>query len=335
MLKFKFVPHLLTKDLVDEKTRASNPEFWDQPYRFTVTKEVAQGYPAEVLYDANEGAIRLLFDTVRFSDRLIDPKGFPKIDACDADSEAISESYEYFEGCLFYYNTEYTLDFLNGRFAQDLNEIMNAFTEFEQGAIWNYLYFLNRQIAKYLNQPVINEKNLHKFASSVYNQIFILDYSTGVISKMIKYIHDEYTKPVKCIPAVYKPNEPPRVPTDIYVPGRAFILFSYLTIYPIKEHVVGQNCIWTDKYDIRSFLYECLGHSIGYFKDRYKSMYKEPEFNKVDLLVKSPGRLISHESCNYKASGNIAIIDEDEARKYLKNSSRSDSNYESPQRCTI
>ena len=260
MLQFKFVEHLdENSSLVKPDVKAQNPEFWTQPYRFTVTRGVS-GPSAGYLYTHKDGCIKLIFNTYRMSDRLNTIDDY-------APSEDHKYLYDYFKGCLSYYTTEYNLDFLNGRYSQDLNEIMNAIVPFDQGAIWQFLRAVNLHINKYLLPNVFNgEKTLRKFASSIHSFFIALDNGIGLTAKMIKIIHDNMERRIK-------KGEILDCSISDYTVGRVFILQIYLVLLPIKEAVAGLNCGFSEKYTMTDFLYDCLGNTPKSIRCDYEDLY--------------------------------------------------------------
>lgn len=259
MLKFQFVEHLDDSSLVKPDVKAQNPEFWTQPYKLTVTRGVS-GPGAGYLYTHQDGCIKLIFNTYRMSDRVNTIDDY-------SPSEEHKSLYEYFKGCLFYYTTEYNLDFLNGRYAQDLNEIMDAFTAFDQGAIWQFLRAVNLHINKYLLPNVLNgDKTLHKFANSIRGFYNALDKGIGLTSKMMMFIHDDMERRIR-------EGEVLKCSLDDYTVGRTFILQTYLVLLPIKEAITGLNCGFSDKYTMTDFLYDCIGSTPKTMKCDYEDLY--------------------------------------------------------------
>jgi hypothetical protein len=259
MLKFQFVEHLDDSSVVKPDVKAQNPEFWTQPYRLTVTRGVS-GPSAGYLYTRQDGCIKLVFNTHRMSDRLNTIDDY-------LPSEEHKSLYEYFKGCLFYHTTEYNLDFLNGRYAQDLNEIMDAFTAFDQGAIWQFLRAVNLHINKYLLPNVLNgDKTLHKFANSIRGFYNALDHGIGLTFKMMMFIHDDMEKRIRN-------GEVLKCSLDDYTVGRTFILQTYLVLLPIKEAITGLNCGFSDKYTMTDFLYDCIGSTPKSMKCDYEDLY--------------------------------------------------------------
>lgn len=259
MLKFQFVEHLDDSSLVKPDVKAQNPEFWTQPYRLTVTRGVS-GPGAGYLYTHQDGCIKLVFNTYRMSDRVNTIDDY-------SPSEEHKSLYEYFKGCLFYYTTEYNLDFLNGRYAQDLNEIMDAFTAFDQGAIWQFLRAVNLHINKYLLPNVLNgDKTLRKFASSIRGFYNALDKGIGLTSKMMMFIHDDMERRIR-------DGEVLKCSLDDYTVGRTFILQTYLVLLPIKEAITGLNCGFSDTYTMTDFLHDCIGSTPKSMKCDYEDLY--------------------------------------------------------------
>ena len=71
------------------------------------------------------------------------------------------------KNCLFYRPEEYTKEFLEGRFTNDLNGMLKNLSDFEEGVLWLALLSVRNALSPYLSQPILSHKDLLRISGKV------------------------------------------------------------------------------------------------------------------------------------------------------------------------
>ena len=185
------------------------------------------------------------------------------------------------ENSLFYRENEYTIDFLNARFAEDLNAMMQTICAFDAGVLWHALVQLNGLLIKFDNGPATSEKEIGRLTRAIGSIIHTTERSIALSSKLIYAAH----RVAECYPGTIH---------DVrsFTINKAYIYYAYLFFLPLKEFYANKVLPRGREYGFCSYLLDCCPSiNIHTFTSTYDLMYaKESEDDMLDKLIKSPGR---------------------------------------------
>ena len=272
MLYFSIVP--------DGKSTAINPSS-DKPYHLCVAKTTIQ---PDIIFDKDEGVCRMFFtftEPRKWQEETIALSNFSH------GSQRYSSTQEsiLLENSLFYRDEEYTTSFLNTRFADDLNSMMQTIHAFDAGVIWHALLQLNDLLVKFDNHtPAISDKEIGRLTRAIGTVIHSTERSIALTSKLIYSAH----RVAECYPGTIHD-------TRSFTINKAYIYYAYLFFLPLKEFYASKVLPRGRENGFLDYLLDCCPSiNIHSFTTTYDLMYaKESEDDMLDKLIKSPSRDIS------------------------------------------
>ena len=181
------------------------------------------------------------------------------------------------KNCLFYRPEEYTKEFLEGRFTNDLNGMLKNLSDFEEGVLWLALLSVRNALSPYLSQPILSHKDLLRISGKVGA---IAHNTENAISLQCRLV--EAAREIACnMPSiVHNPRE--------FSTNKAYVAWCYLFLLPVKELLTDK--IIPDTIDIAQYLSEiCRGLTVHTFDVAYEILY-ENERSTADQVIRSPGR---------------------------------------------
>lgn len=269
MLYFSIVP--------DGKSTAINPSS-DKPYHLCVAKTIIQ---PDIIFDKDEGVCRLFFtftEPHKWQEETMALSNFSR------GSQRYSSTQEsiLLENSLFYRDEEYTTSFLNTRFADDMNSMMQTIHAFDAGVIWHALLQINDLLVKFDNHtPAISDKEIGRLTRAISSVIHSTERSIALTSKLIYSAH----RVAECYPGTIH---------DIrsFTINKAYIYYAYLFFLPLKEFYASKVLPIDRENGFLGYLLDCCPSiNIHSFTTTYDLMYaKESEDDMLDKLIKSPGR---------------------------------------------
>lgn len=263
MLYFKIVP--------DSEANTISP-LPDGPYHLRVQKSNEN---EKLIYSLETGTNSIFIELIQpqyWQDHIVINAHYAEHDhTCKTEEQQIIQS------GLFYFRNEYTMEFLEGRFINDLVTVYRNFNDFDSGAIWNALVTMNLLMAKYNN--ISTQADLFKFQKSIRNTLSILDKSIGLISKLA------------CIGRDCASNYPNSIHnTKQFAIRKAYLALVYLFLLPIKEHF--SDFVFNADINFLEYLQDCLPKhmNLGALSAAYEIMFESEEESIMSMLIKSPGR---------------------------------------------
>ncbi len=269
MLYFTIVP--------DGKSTAIKPSS-DKPYHLCVAKTETK---PDIIFDKDEGVCRLFFT-------FTEPRKWQEETMALSNFSSGSQRYGstqesiLLENSLFYRDEEYTINFLNTRFADDLNSMMQTICAFDAGVIWHALLQINDLLVKFDNHtPAISDKEIGRLTRAISSIIHSTERSIALTSKLIYSAH----RVAECCPGTIHD-------TRSFTINKAYIYYAYLFFLPLKEFYAGKVLPRGRENGFLDYLLDCCPSiNIHSFTTTYDLMYaKESEDDMLDKLIKSPGR---------------------------------------------
>ena len=178
---------------------------------------------------------------------------------------------------LFYRPEEYTKEFLEGRFSNDLNSMLASLSDFDEGCIWLALLSIRNALSPYLSQPILSHKDLLRISGKVGAIAHNTEWSMALQCRLVEAAHQ------------IAGNMPGTIlnPREFSI-NKAYVAWCYLFLLPVKELLADK--IIPDTIDIIQYLSEiCRGLTVHTFDVAYETLFGDGG-NTADQVIRSPGR---------------------------------------------
>ena len=269
MLYFSIVP--------DGKSTTINPT-GDKPYHLCVHKTLDD---ESVIFDKEEGVRRLFF-------QFCEPKNW-QAETHDITSHVggyrmynSSPEHILLENGLFFYDKEYTIEFLTSRFADELTAMKLTLSEFDQGVLWLALLQINSILIKFDSMtPATNEKEISRMTRALGSVVHNTERSISLVTKLIHAAH----RAAECYPGSLHD-------VRTFTIKKAYLYYAYLFLLPLKEFYAGKVLPCGREHGMTDFLLDvCPSINYQAFIAAYDLTYEgESTGDMLTKLIKSPGR---------------------------------------------
>lgn len=260
----------------DSDNTAATPSFTELYLRVTKSTDIDE----KTIYDHEHGVCRIFFNFK------IPKKWQQETEDISASNKGMqrycgTEEGVLLERALFYQPSEYNIEFLKARFADDLNTIMGRLEPFDQGIIWLSLVGINTVLAKLDNHtPGISEKEIGRVTRAVGSIMHNTERAIGLVAKLLRAAH------------ITAENCPSTI-HDIrnFTIRKAYLYYSYLFLLPLKEFLADKVLPRGRMNGFTDYLLDCDSSiNLHSFSSEYDLLYGEEEPDKLlDKLIKSPG----------------------------------------------
>lgn len=288
MLYFSIVP--------DGRTPSIVPHSSEQPYHLCVAKSLDDN---EIVYDKEEGVHRLYFT-------FTEPSKWQEETRTISDHSGGYQMYNSTEECvllengLFFYEKEYTMEFLKSRFADDLNSI--RLDSFDTGVLWHALLQINELVVKFNNHtPAVSDKEMARLTRAIGSVIHSTERSISLVTKLIKSAHVVATN---CPESIHN--------TRSYTINKAYLYYAYLFLLPLKEFYAGKVLPHGREHGFVDYLLDCCPSiNIHSFTTAYDLFFgEETTRDLLSKLIHSPGRNVSNTNVSVSAEA-MPLTDSD------------------------